>query len=562
MGCMRWTSHVVAACATLFVYACGTGDTRVDPGDLELRDLLGVAPETAARWSVDQRESARRVLLEALDDRSVDVHVELAAAPDIDEQVRRSLAQLDTERFAAGEAALGLVRAEVSSHELAGTTRTAPMVTALAAGDAAPAVTLALSDQWGPLPPRSHEVLAALAVDAGHTGDSLVVVPAPRLTVIASYVAATPPHLVVNPVVLAALDPGADSLLATTEAAPATGGSAPRATTIKGPGVATLNAGNPYSFYGSVAECAYAQRTRCEACLPTSNCEPITTTSDGNAECTTLGESDGRGYYLICINLALAIHSVADCTADAAGGCTADTSAASELSRLDVNARFLDDASCGSPLDRCLADIYGAPSNTFPGVVDGGVEPPPSPPRETDVSCGDSCDDNKSSNCEFSPSCDCSGPSCGNSFSCESSCSNSNTQSGCGDNCDSCSSSSSSGSSGGGCSSSSSGGSSGGDCGGGDCGGGDCGGGCQVVKRPPNAAFAVGLSMTWALLPVPFAAALRRRARRKRGRSQLMQPESGTSGGVQRVATASDPREAGTSGGVEQVVTVPSEVKS
>lgn len=37
-----------------------------------------------------------------------------------------------------------------------------------------------------------------------------------------------------------------------------------------------------------------------------------------------------------------------------------------------------------------------------------------------------------------------------------------------------------------------------------------------MTKRPPNAVFALALSLSWALLPVPVAALLRRRAKRKK----------------------------------------------
>jgi hypothetical protein len=309
-------------------------------------------------------------------------------------------------------------------------------------------------------------------------------------------------------------------------------------------------AGNPYSFYGSVAECAYAQRNRCDSCVAANNCVPVTSTSDGNAECQTLAENDGRGYYLLCINLALAITSVEDCTSTSVASCPHDTTAANDLSKLESNAAYLDDSTCGSGLDKCLTKIYGAPQGTYPGIVDGGVDPPPEPPRQTDLSCGDSCSNNND-NCSFSPNCSCTGPSCGNSLSCDSSCSNSNTQNGCGDNCESCSTDSSGNSSGGSCGGGSSGGSSGGSCGGGSSGGscgscsggsssggsssscGSCssggssssssssgcsggGGGCSTVKKQPSAFFAVALSLTWALLPLPVAAVVRRRGRKAR----------------------------------------------
>jgi hypothetical protein len=334
--------------------------------------------------------------------------------------------------------------------------------------------------------------------------------------------------------------------------------------------------GNPYSFYGSVAECAYVQRTRCETCLAASTCTPVTDLADGNAECTMLGADGGRGYFLLCINLSLAIASVDVCTADEAPACPRDSDAGGTLAELDQNAIFLDDPACAAGLDRCLADIYGAPPNPFPGT-DGGTVPS-DPPRDIDVSCGDSCD---SPNAECSPSCSGgSGPSCNNAFSCDSTCSSSNEQSGCGGNCEACNASpdsggstsagcggceseggggggggggeacgscDDSGSTGGGsgcgdcgsdsggssggsgcgdCGSSggSSGGSGCGDCGssGGSSGGSSCGSGgssgssCNVQRRGPPAQLTLLIALMWGLMPIPAAALVRRRARKKR----------------------------------------------
>ena len=73
-------------CCALLV-ACGTGDNRVDPGDLEPRDLLGIAPEVARSWDATQRASARRVLDDEL--RKSDVSImdsPPAAKPDASTQ--------------------------------------------------------------------------------------------------------------------------------------------------------------------------------------------------------------------------------------------------------------------------------------------------------------------------------------------------------------------------------------------------------------------------------------------------------------------------------------------
>jgi hypothetical protein len=46
--------------------ACGAADERVDPGDLALRDLLGVMPQVVAGWDEAQRAAARQVLAAGL----------------------------------------------------------------------------------------------------------------------------------------------------------------------------------------------------------------------------------------------------------------------------------------------------------------------------------------------------------------------------------------------------------------------------------------------------------------------------------------------------------------
>ena len=542
---MWGTSHRLLLCVAV-ASACSTGDTRVDPADLELRDLLGVSPEVASRWDASQREAARHVLVAAL-------HAGGAAEKVGAGSIEDRLTELDMRRADAGSDALGLVVLDGA--------RAVPTATDLA--DAAHALEVQLDSGWDTQPvgpERALGVLQTFGADAGARGP-IVIVPGPRLAAIAGYERG---RLVVNPIVIAAIEPS--GYTTTSE------GAAPIARTSTTPKVPTQlvhavaeeangTIGNPYSFYGSVAECAAVQRSRCEACLPASNCVPVTNTTDGNAECTQLGANGGRGYYLLCINAALAISSVDRCAANNAASCPRDTKAADSLADIEANADFLDMPECSTALDTCLATIYGKPTGTYPGPgVDAGTS---EPPRTTDVSCGNSCSNN---NCEASPNCSCSGPSCNNSLSCDSTCASSNNSSGCGGtSCDSCSSSSSSGGGGGGgCSSSSSSGGGGGgtcssssssggsssssSCGscsnsssssGGSCGGGNCNtcnstsssmtnnscgsgsGKCGVTKGEPSAAFALLLSIGWGLLPLPFAAGARRRARKRKQRANL-----------------------------------------
>jgi hypothetical protein len=299
-------------------------------------------------------------------------------------------------------------------------------------------------------------------------------------------------------------------------------------------------AGNPYSFYGSVAECAASQRDRCAACSAAGACAPITDLGNGSAECTRLTANGGRGEYLICINLALAIDAVAACAASRAPSCPRDTGASESISTLEANAEFLDDSGCAAPLDACLATLYGAPSAGFPGPGSGGSGSPR--PRSTSVSCDDSWSGDP--NCDDAPDCELDGPSCDAPY--DGTCSDSSEQSGCSDSGegdggggDSCSGDSSgdggdcSGGDGGDCSSGDGGGCSGGDggdCsggGGGDCsggGGGDCGGGgggdCNVAGHRGSPGAGLPVALAWALLPIPFATIVRRRAERRRARAE------------------------------------------
>jgi uncharacterized membrane protein YgcG len=577
--------------AIAVVLGCSAGDDRVDPSDLELRDLLGISPAVASSWDGAQRAAARRVLVAGL--RATAEPARAAAEPrgasggdgasaaGLEQRVAIWLAAIDAARVVDGAGALGVVRVPIASQRAVVIPRTAPITARTVDGSPPPSPVLAtqlwVTEQWDAARNRRDllgpglSVLAAVAADAGHDAGPVIVVPWPRLAAIAAYieVAAAPPRLAVNPVLLAALEPDPDDPSAAVATAPSSSlASAPpeyrtpgrAADRSPGPSLAPA-AGNPYSFYGSVAECAFAQRTRCEACVPGATCTAVTDASDGNAECAMLDEDSGRGYFLLCINLALAITSVERCTGHAAPACPRDPGAASSLTTLDSNAGFLADPDCAGPLDSCLASIYGAPDEPFPGA-DGGDPAPADPPRSTTVSCGNACSSNNN-NCEASPSCDCSGPSCNNSLSCDSECSSSNDQSGCAGNGDACSG----GDGGGGCSSDD--GSSSNDCGGsgsgggGSCGSGGCnndscggsnscggscndggssGGKCSVASSAPSGGpgAALAMSVAWGCLPVPLAVLLRRRARRRGARSSTAPDDSGDAGRAASAAAGED----------------------
>jgi len=444
---------ILAACA---------GDNRLDPSDLELRDVLGVSPETAMAWDAGQRAAARRVIDAALHD--APSQTALAS----DRSVEKALAVADGDREKHHLPAMGVVALDAG--------RATSRISTLAPRAALP-IELKFAGWadrpgWAELPARGIDVLSTLATDAGHRNGPVVVTPAPHLAVIAGYVPGNPARLVVNPVLLASLEPrppGAPSVVASEPIA------------------------NPYTFYSSVGECATAQRTRCEACLPNGTCTPLTGLGDGMAECRQLALDDGRGYSLVCINFALAIDSVAACAA--ASGCPIDSHAAESISSLDHNADFLDRAECANPLDRCLE-------------VHAGTAPPSTSPSSPSESCDASgCD---ASGCDGA--CDDSGGSSGADDGCSS------------DSSDGCDGGDSGGDCGGGggddCSSSSGGGDCGGG-GGGDCAGdsgGDCSGGggddCNVGGTRSH-------GYLWACLPLPFAVIARRRADRRRARKEV-----------------------------------------
>ncbi|MFT3698712.1 MAG: hypothetical protein QM831_36535 [Kofleriaceae bacterium] len=434
---------VVGACA---------GDGRLDPGDLELRDVLGVAPDTALTWDADQRAAARHVL-----DSGMHVVGTAHAPPG---KVVDGIQAVDTARLAQHRGALGIVR-------LDGVQLTSRFSSLAPHGGKAIQIELAGWEKWNNLPARGVDLLASIASDAGHRRGPVVVRPAPQLPVIAAYVPSARPQLLVNPVLLAALEPGTSKLAPTVV------------------GIDTI--GNPYSFYTSVAACANAQRTRCEACLGTNSC-----TGD-DASCPSLAADDGRGYSLECINLALEIDTVSSCTADKASSCPFDTTP----DGLESNANFLDDVNCATALDSCLAHVFGTPNTTTPA-------PTPTQPTGSSYSCADAACDGMP-DCEDTDGCDSSDDTT-DSSSCDS-----GGDSGCSDSGDSCSSGDDCSSGGG----DDCGGDSGGDCSGG---GGGCSGGgddCNVTGHHKGSN-----EHLWALLPLPFAYIARRRADRRRARSK------------------------------------------
>jgi len=288
-----WGSRVLISCV-LVTSACA-GDNRLDPSELELRDLLGVAPETAMAWDGDQRAAARQVIDAGMHEAPpAAIHASLGREPTLDRSIANALSVADIDRAKHRLAALGVVELAVGHDELQAT----PHLSTLAS-KANVRIELELAGWtdrpgWGQLPARGLDVLTTIATDAGHRSGPVIVTPAPQLAVIAGYVPATSTiaaRLYVNPVLLASLEPTNPSALAAVALA------APdQPVRRRGPQVlANDSVGNPYSFYSSVAECANAQATRCEACLPNSNCTPISGSGDGNPHLYQLRARDRFG---------------------------------------------------------------------------------------------------------------------------------------------------------------------------------------------------------------------------------------------------------------------------
>src|SRR5215467_7364619 len=111
---MMGPSRRVAVLAAITAGACSAGDNTVDPGDLELRDLLGLSPDVAVAWTAGQRSAARRVLIAGLDTDDEPSRTAIdPAAIDLDDAVVAVLAAGDARRTAEGAEPLGLVRLEV-----------------------------------------------------------------------------------------------------------------------------------------------------------------------------------------------------------------------------------------------------------------------------------------------------------------------------------------------------------------------------------------------------------------------------------------------------------------
>ncbi len=392
---------VVAAVAL----GCGSSDGELDPSDLEVRDLLGLDPAVGARWDAGERATARRVLSRALaGDPQPGEECELALGYG-STPAERVLATLEMHDHDLAEADKPPVMAARAARLEPADLRVTPLAADLEAmlarpiDPAAPPPRLVGWQDWPELAARAPQIFAELAAAAGHpSGEELVVEPAARAPVAVAYLPEQR-TLLVNPILLAALDP-------TEQAAAASGGAAPPVVLGAVPAV------NPYNFYASLGDCALDQQARCAACG--GSCDPVSDAASGVVECMTLS-ADPRGFALFCANLALAIVTVAECVAASAPSCPTVEAAGNQLSALQANAPVLDDPACLAALNACLANIYG--DGEVSNTADAGPTLPP-PRNQSCNNCEGDCDEDCDGDCDNDGDNDCSAQCDENGDSC------------------------------------------------------------------------------------------------------------------------------------------------
>jgi hypothetical protein len=293
---MAITRLIVAS--SLVLVACA-GDASIDPSALELRDVLGMAPHAAQTWTPRQRAAARDVIeagLQPSDAAPTRAQLAPAQAPDV--AVASALAAVDLDRMHHGSGALGLVHVAATGD---GAVVMTPHATTLAPHHT-PAVAIQLAG-WDDDPvltelvTRGSDLLPALASDAGHTTGPLVVLPAPRLQSVAVYVAAAgeqPAQLVVNPVVLAALEPVSSGVASAMIAAIA-GGPPPMWPVGSGSG-SMARPPTPPSSSGGNSGLSQAVQTGCDAadgCDCSGSDDDSSDSSDGGGCDSCGGDDDG-----------------------------------------------------------------------------------------------------------------------------------------------------------------------------------------------------------------------------------------------------------------------------
>ena len=456
-------------CAWLAAAGCGAAEDAVDPHDLALRDLLGVAPRVAVAWDAEQRTAAREVLAGGL--RRDDA----MALPPLDGDaaaVVTGVAEIDRAREGDDEDALGLVVIAPGRE-----TRAIDGAIAGAALLGAPPVPVALELDPRAWPcanaPCDLSSLEALAADAAPGATVVRVEPASQLAVIAVLVPGVDgvPTLLVNPIVTAVADDVEAAAGATGAATTARGA---HRTAARLPPPLTRGA---WTYGPSVSACADQIDTECDNCQAGGTCAIVWPGVSGGDACAMLDADATRNYQLVCIDLAVSLADVRACVQGRTSQCAIDVDAIDDPSQLAANALFLDDPTCASHLAVCLDQLYG--------------------PRDDADGC-DACD-----GCSCDDDSDDSGGSCSDDDSSDDGC-------GGGD---------------GGCGGSDGGGGCGGSDGGGGCGGGSgsgggCGGGggggngsCGVASRSSGRGPSLAIGLAWLLIPVPVALRARRRRR-------------------------------------------------
>src|SRR4249919_3820938 len=125
--CLHWRDAPMRGTRVLVclvLAACGAADTRLDPSELELRDLLGIAPETAMSWDAAQRASAREALDTAMRDTSSSaIDAPRGREPGLDRSIATALATADADRAKHRAGALGVVALATDDRFVHATTR-------------------------------------------------------------------------------------------------------------------------------------------------------------------------------------------------------------------------------------------------------------------------------------------------------------------------------------------------------------------------------------------------------------------------------------------------------
>ena len=220
------TARLLVACSML---AACAGGAPVDPGALALRDVLGIAPQVAAAWSPSQRAAATVVIEAGLQANDAAPTRASLASDATDAGIARALGAIDADRARHRAEPVGLVHVATADDGIVVTPRAATILHRRAPVDTIDIQLAGWADDpvLAELATRGSEVLPALAAAAGHTSGPVVVTPAPHLAAVAAYLPASatePARLVVNPVVLAALEPtSASALLAAVAAFPGPG---------------------------------------------------------------------------------------------------------------------------------------------------------------------------------------------------------------------------------------------------------------------------------------------------------------------------------------------------